>query len=184
MNAPHSRSGTSHPLGTGSASGPATPTSHGTDASGRSAPFVVCSMEDTAKFDFCSAEWIAAAREYLLAASAGADLAGLHVSFNEVFTDPPSHLDPAGTGRIGWYMRIADRQVEVGEGILPEADLRLTVDYATVLPAARRLSTDAPFDDATQAALTEAINREGDPAAMAEVGGMAGLHDAMAVQTR
>ena len=63
-------------------------------------------------------------------------------------------------------------------------DLRLTVDYQTVLPAARRLSTDAPMDEATQAALTAAIGREGDPAAMASVPWMAGLHDVMAVRTR
>ena len=140
-------------------------------------------MTDT-KFDFCSPEWIAAAREYLLAASAEADLAGLQVAFNEVFTDPPSQLDPQGAGRIGWYLRIAEGRVEVGEGILPEADLRLTVDYETVLPAARHLSTDTPLDEATQARLTSAIKREGDAAAMAGVTWMAGLHDAMAVQTR
>ena len=141
-------------------------------------------MNDKTKLEFCSKDWIAAARAYLLRESTGADLTGIDVTFNEVFTDPPTHLDPDGAGRIGWYLRVADGQVEVGEGVLPRVDLRLTVDYQTVLPAARRLSTDAPMDEATQAALTAAIGREGDPAAMADVPWMAGLHDAMAVRTR
>ena len=45
VEAPQSRSGISHPLGTGSASGPATPTAHVTSAAGRSAPSSVCSVE-------------------------------------------------------------------------------------------------------------------------------------------
>ena len=44
MQAPHSRSGPSLPLGTGSASGPATPTPYGTTAAGRFAPVRVCSI--------------------------------------------------------------------------------------------------------------------------------------------
>ena len=140
-------------------------------------------MNETTKLEFCSKEWIAAAREYLLREATSADLTGVEVAFNEVFTDPPAHLDPDGTGRIGWYLRVAEGKVEVGEGVLPRADLRLTVDYQTVLPAARRLSTDAPMDEATQAALASAIGREGDPAVMAAVPWMAGLHDVMAVRT-
>lgn len=140
-------------------------------------------MNDTTKLEFCSPAWIAAAREYLLAQSADADLGGVDVAFNEVFTDPPAHLDPDGTGRIGWYLRVADGAVEVGAGVLPGADLRLTVDYETVLPAARRLSTDA-LDEAEQTVLANAIHRDGDPAVMTGVPWMVGLHDAMAVLTR
>ena len=114
-------------------------------------------MNDTTKVDFCSKAWIAAARAYLLRASRDADLNGVDVTFNEVFTDPPAHLDPDGVGRIGWYLRVTDGQVEVGEGILPHADLRLTVDYAAVLPAARWLSSDAPLPEASQVALGKAI---------------------------
>ena len=44
LTAPQSRSDTSHPLGTGSASGPTTPTSDGTDADGRYAPSGVCTI--------------------------------------------------------------------------------------------------------------------------------------------
>ena len=44
MEAPHSRPGASLPLCAGFASGPATPTSHGTYTAGRCAPSGVCSM--------------------------------------------------------------------------------------------------------------------------------------------
>ncbi len=139
---------------------------------------------DMTKFDFCSKEWIALAREYLLGQSEGADLAGVEVAFNEVFTHPPAHLDPDGAGKIGWFVRVADDRVEVGAGVLPSADLRVFCDYETVLPAARRLSTDPPLDDATRQALVNSVTREGDPSAMEGLTLMAGLHDAMAVRTR
>ena len=126
-------------------------------------------MNDATKVEFCSRAWIAAAREYLLGESRDVDLTGVDVSFNEVFTDPPARLDPDGVGRIGWYLRVADGRVEVGEGILPHADLRLTVDYATVLPAARWLSSDPPLPAAIQVALGKAIQREGNTEAMAAV---------------
>ena len=61
------------------------------------------------KFEFCSEEWIALARDYLLGQSEDADLVGLEVAFNEVFTDPPAHLDPDATGKIGWFIRVAPR---------------------------------------------------------------------------
>ena len=141
-------------------------------------------MNDTTQVEFCSPAWIAAARASLLRESRDVDLNGVDVTFNEVFTDPPAHLDPDGVGRIGWYLRVAHGQVDVGEGILPHADLRLTVDYATVLPAARWLSSAPPLPEATQVALGKAIQREGDAEAMAAVPWMAGLHDAMAVRTR
>ena len=54
------------------------------------------------KFEFCSIEWVEAAREYLLAHAEGADLTDLNATFNEVFTDAPDHLNPDAGGRIGW----------------------------------------------------------------------------------
>ncbi len=135
------------------------------------------------KFEFCSIEWVEAAREYLLAHAEGADLTDLN-AFNEVFTDAPDHLNPDAGGRIGWYLRVADGRLEVAAGVLPSADLRVTCDYQTVLPAARRLSSDDPLDETSRQALTDAINGEGDPSVMAGLTWMAGLHDAMAIQTR
>ena len=140
-------------------------------------------MNESTKFEFCSDDWIAVAREFIEQRSEGADLAGINVTFNEVFTDPPAHLDPEGAGKIGWYLRIADNRIEVSPGVLPEADVRATVDYQTVLPAARRLSTDPPLDEETQKALAASIRREGDDSVLRGLKWLAGLHDVMAVRT-
>ena len=140
-------------------------------------------MNHSTKFEFCSDDWIAVAREFVEQRSEGADLTGIRVTFNEVFTDPPAHLDPEGTGKIGWYLRIADNSIEVSPGVLAEADVRATVDYQMVLSAARRLSTDPPLDEKTQKALTANIQREGDDAVLRGLKWLAGLHDVMAVRT-
>ena len=136
------------------------------------------------RFEFCGNEWIGAARDYLLGASKEVDLSGINVAFNEVFTDPPAELDPDGAGRIGWFVRVADGRLEVGAGILAEADLRILCDYQTVLPAARHAFSDGPLGETIQGSLMGAIVREGDPRAMESLDFMAGLHDAMAVRTR
>ncbi len=140
-------------------------------------------MDESTRLEFCSEAWIAVAREFIAKRAEGADLTGITVTFNEVFTDPPAHLDPQGVGKIGWYLRIADNRIEVSPGILAEADARAIVDYQTVLPAARRLSTDPPLDEATQKALADGIQRAGDASVLRGLKCLAGLHDAMAVRT-
>ena len=140
-------------------------------------------MSESTKFEFCSDAWIAVAREFIGQQAEGVDLKGISVTFNEVFTDPPAHLDPEGVGKIGWFLRIADNRIEVSPGILAEADVRATVDYRTVLPAARRLSSDPPLDEETQKALAASIQREGDNSALRGLKWLSGLHDVMAVRT-
>ena len=140
-------------------------------------------MNESTKFEFCSDDWIAVAREFIERQAEGADLTGINVTFNEVFTDPPAHLDPQGADKIGWYLRIADNRIEVSPGVLAEADVRATVDYQMVLPAARRLSTDPPLDEETQKALAASIRREGDASVLSGLKWLSGLHDVMAVRT-
>lgn len=141
--------------------------------------------------EFCSAEWVAHAGDYLrqAAAEAKADLAGVSVAFNEVFTDAPKHLGPDEHGRIGWYMRIAGGEVEVARGILTDADFRIIGDYETIVPLARLVYAGNP-ENAEKAARLGAegakagkIRREGDQRALAGLDWMMGLHDEMAVRT-
>lgn len=141
------------------------------------------------KYEFCSKKWVAFANEYLQGAAVGEDLSGISVTFNEVFTDAPSHLDPDDEGRIGWYLRVEDGKVEVERGILDQADLTITVDYKTVLPLARMVFEGNP-EAATEAQETMAaaaaagkVKREGNDAAMASLLFMGGLHDALAQRT-
>ena len=141
------------------------------------------------KYEFCSKKWVAFANEYLQGAAVGEDLSGISVTFNEVFTDAPPHLDPDDEGRIGWYLRVEDGEVEVERGILDQADLTITVDYATVLPLARMVFEGNPEAAAealeTMAAANTAgkVKREGDESAMVSLSFMGGLHDALAQRT-
>ena len=141
------------------------------------------------KYEFCSKKWVAFANEYLQGAAVGEDLSGISVTFNEVFTDAPPHLDPDDEGRIGWYLGVEDGEVEVERGILDQADLTITVDYATVLPLARMVFEGNPEAAAealeTMAAANTAgkMKREGDESAMVSLSFMGGLHDALAQRT-
>ena len=135
------------------------------------------------RYDFASEEWVAIARDYLEEQTRDVDLSGISVSFNEVFSDAPSHLNANVEGKIGWYIRVADGSLEVRTGILPDPDLRVSCDYETVLPAVRRLSTDPPLDDAMRQVLTNSIVREGNENATADLDWMRGLHDVMAVRS-
>ena len=141
------------------------------------------SVSESTKYEFCSHDWVAVAREFIEQQAEGADLTGINVTFNEVFTDPPAHLDPEGVGKIGWYLRIADNRIEVSPGVLADTDVRATVDYQMVLPAARRLSTDPPLDEESQKALAAGIQREGDASVLGDLKWLSGLHDVMAVRT-
>ena len=67
-------------------------------------------VNESTKFEFCSDDWIGVAREFIERQAEGADLTGINVTFNEVFTDPPAHLDHHDAGKIGWYLRIADNR--------------------------------------------------------------------------
>ena len=141
-------------------------------------------MNDDTKYDFSSEEWVAVAREYLEGQTKDVDLSEINVSFNEVFSDAPSHLNPDADGRVGWYIRVTDGYLEVKTGILPDPDLRVSCDYETVLPAVRRLSTDPPLDDAMRQVLTNSIVRQGNENATADLDWMRGLHDVLAVRTK
>ena len=141
------------------------------------------------KLPFCSQTWVDHARSYLEEASANADLEGIRVSFNEVFTDAPSDLDPDSDGRVGWYLRVQDGKLEVDRGILEFADLRITADYVTTLPLARLVFSGSP--DSARAAgrlVAEAtaagkMRREGDEAVLATLPWLVKLHDVLAERT-
>ena len=141
------------------------------------------------KLEFCSPAWVAWAGEYLCGAAADADLTGIRVTLNEVFTDAPSHLGADEHGRIGWYLRVADGRIEVSSGIVDDADVRITADYRTMLPLARMVfegnpdNAQAAAAKAAEAAEAGLMRREGDPAALAGLGWISGLHDALAKRT-
>ena len=93
----------------------------------------------------------------------------------------------------GW-ISVANGELRVGKGILPDADIRITADYATVLPLARMVFEGNPEGAAEAAKLGAAaaaagkMSTEGDMTAIAKVPALATafakLHDTMARRTR
>ena len=150
-------------------------------------------MPDTTKYEFCSEEWVSLARDYLVAAVGDADFEGVRFSFSETFTDAPANLVESGSTSTGWYVTVANGELRVGKGILPDADIRITADYATVLPLARMVFEGNPEGAAEAAKLGAAaaaagkMSTEGDMTAIAKVPALAAafakLHDTLARRT-
>jgi hypothetical protein len=96
------------------------------------------------KFEFGSPEWLDAVTELLDQAVSGVDLGGRSYAVSEEFTDAPAHLVAAGDTSIAWHFRVTDGKVDVGRGVLDDADLKTTVDYQAVLPVARLVYESTP----------------------------------------
>jgi len=89
------------------------------------------------RFEFMSPTWIAMAREQILRALDGKDLRTIRFTLCEEFTNPPEHLRPSGAQTIGFYVRLGDGQVEVGDRPINDADCTIISDYADALSVAR-----------------------------------------------
>ena len=150
-------------------------------------------MNETTKYEFCSEEWVAIARTYLVDAVGDADLGDASFGFCEEFTDPPAHLLEPGESTTGWYVSLVRGELHVEKGLLPDADIRITADYATVLPLAQIAFEDNPEAAADAQKTVEAatadgkMRREGDLTAVAKIPALAGafakLHDTLARRT-
>lgn len=141
------------------------------------------------KFPFCSAAWVGVARNYIETQCADHDLSGIETAFCEKFTDAPDDVTTDGDGITGWYFRIADGKVEVGHGVIEDADATIVADYETIVPLARMVFEGNPEGAAeAQKVLEEAtaqgkMRREGNADAMAATPFLAGLHDVLARRT-
>jgi hypothetical protein len=116
------------------------------------------------KYEFMSPGWIKMARGRIQEALSERDLAGVDYTLCEEFTNPPEHLrrEPAGT--IGFYVRVDDGRVEVGDRPTGDADLRIVSEYEDALLVAR--DPEAPAADAKVMAERMAAGRlsiTGDP---------------------
>lgn len=141
------------------------------------------------KYPFCSAEWVGVAREYIEAQCAENDVSGIETAFCEKFTDAPENVATEGGGITGWYFRIARGKVEVGHGVIEDADATIIADYETIVPLARTIFEGNPEGAAeAQKVLEEAaargkMRREGNAEAMGATPFLAGLHDVLARRT-
>ena len=141
------------------------------------------------KYEFSSQAWVDCAHDILIEAAGDTDLSGIEVSFSEVFTDAPAHLDPDSKGRIGWYMKIKDGQLNVKKGIPDHADLRITTDYELTVPLGRTVFEGNP-EAVEEAGKVVAdlmkkgiMVREGDEDALSNLTFFEGFHDKIAKQT-
>ena len=141
------------------------------------------------KYEFSSQAWVDCAHDILIKAAGDTDLSGIEVTFSEVFTDAPEHLDPDDQGRIGWYMSIKDGQLNVKKGIPDHADLRITTDYELTVPLGRAVFEGNPeaVEEAGKvvADLMERgiMIREGNEEALSNLTFFEGFHDKIAKRT-
>lgn len=141
------------------------------------------------KYPFCSAEWVGVARDYIESQCAEHDISDITTAFCEKFTNAPSDIVTEGDGITGWYFRIAGGKVEVGHGVIEDADATIIADYETVVPLARTVFEGNPegaaeAQKAVEAAMAEGkMRREGNADAMSPTPFLAGLHDVLAHRT-
>jgi hypothetical protein len=103
------------------------------------------------KYEYGGPEWIAMVRGLVEAGLADQDLAGIDFSFCEENTDPPAHLRGAGSETIGFYVRIANGNVEVGDHPIDGTDFKIVGDWAAMRAYAMRPFPGASPDPETMA---------------------------------
>lgn len=133
--------------------------------------------------EFMSAKWIAMARSEITAALSSSDLDVPTFTLSEEFTDPPHHLRRGGD-TIGFFVRVGDGRVEVGDRPEPNADLRVISDYADALAIAR--DPDAAAADPAKAERRVVEGRlkvEGDASRMPAILQGLDIHRLLAAQT-
>jgi hypothetical protein len=141
------------------------------------------------KHEFGSSGWFDALKRAIerTIGAAGPEVESLRWTMCEVFVDVPPHLAQTRDGKAAWHCRIRGREVVFGLGEIDDADLKITVDYATALPLARlHLGADPDVQARVNQILGEAVMSgkmkiEGDFTARPPL--LAGLHDAMVAVT-
>lgn len=113
------------------------------------------------KYEFMSKEWLTKLEAIMkdLVQQSGDQLSGVFFSMNQLFTEMPEHLVQDPLGRAGWWVRVADREVEFGTGEIPDATIKLIAPYDTMLPLARLVWADDPAAmEQTFSAIDEGIS--------------------------
>jgi hypothetical protein len=143
-------------------------------------------------FEFLSPEWLSAVQRIAEQILGRLDATGVDFTVSEELTDPPAGRARTATGTIGWFLRIRDGVVQVGDQPLADADVRVVADYDTHHDLSRRVWAGDPQAMATSRRLREEAAREGrlrTDGALAEAPSavhqlIADLHDPVAEITR
>jgi hypothetical protein len=136
------------------------------------------------KYRFMSPAWIAMAREQITGALAHEDLRGVDFTLCEEFTSPPDDLRREGQTTIGFFVRVANGRVEVGDHPIDDADFKVVSRYGDALAVAR--DPDAPA--AEQSVMEERIAEGrlsvvGDPSAVPAPIAALDIHRLLATRT-
>jgi hypothetical protein len=94
-----------------------------------------------------SPAWIEMAREQITGALADEDLRGIDFTLCEEFTSPPDDLRRESEAAIGFFVRVANGRVEVGDHPIDDADFKVVSTYEDALSIARK--PDAPVAQQT-----------------------------------
>ena len=94
---------------------------------------------NSGKVVFATGPWVDAARVILESLVAEHGEPGRSFSLCERFNEVPPEIAPQEVA--AWHFRINGKSARVGFGEIEDADVTITVDYAAVLPGARRVYT-------------------------------------------
>ena len=112
------------------------------------------------KYEYGSREWVAMVRRLVEEGLDGEDLAGINFSFCEENTNPPTHLLLPGSDTIGFYVRVENGEVEVGDHPIEGTTFKIVGDYTAMREYALRPFPGANPDPET-AALRQRMIAEG-----------------------
>jgi hypothetical protein len=139
-----------------------------------------------------SDDWVRLAERTLqeLVTERQSEISESRVHICEVFTDVPDDLPGRDSrGRSAWNFLIDRGGVRVERGESDDADIKLLIDYQSVLPLARTIYTDDPVHMAEVARYREQLESQGKmvtsgdrsatPAALA--GLLSELHNRLAI---
>lgn len=90
-------------------------------------------------FEFLGPEWLDAVQRIAERLLGKVDTAGLDFTVSEKLTDPPAGRARTAAGTLGWFLRIRDGIVQVGDQPLEDADVRVVADYDTHHDLSRRV---------------------------------------------
>lgn len=105
------------------------------------------------KYPFLSDEWMEAAKKLREEYSTGGGAGGHAVKMNQIITDVPF-----GEGTINAYMDTSSGEMQMDTGHLDNADVTVTVDYAT----AKAIFVDGNPQAGMQAFMAGKIKVQGD----------------------
>ena len=117
-----------------------------------------------------SPAWLQMAHEQITAVLAQQDLAGIDFALCEEFTNPPEDLRHTDAATIGFFVRVSDGRVEVGDRPIDNANLKVVSTYDDALSIARDPDAPAAQPGAMADRLAQGTLRiDGDPSSAPQV---------------